>query len=147
MQLGDGREADDFDALLVHLRYPARHRHRWRSTNLLERSLGEVKRRTEVIGRFPGETPDPSAARRSITPTPSIVYLARTPSDAARYEIERWQTLDDGRTWRRTRITRSLVDDLRPVSPRGLARYEQVIWVSGQRTHWTAFATSIRPPS
>ena len=32
-----------------------RHRRRWRSTNLLERSLGEVKRRTKVIGRFPGE--------------------------------------------------------------------------------------------
>jgi len=28
----------------------------WRSTNLLERSLGEVKRRTKVIGPFPGET-------------------------------------------------------------------------------------------
>jgi putative transposase len=27
-----------------------------RSTNLLERSLEEVKRRTKVIGRFPGET-------------------------------------------------------------------------------------------
>jgi putative transposase len=39
----------------MHLRYPARHRRRWRSTNLLERSLGEVKRRTKVIGRFPGE--------------------------------------------------------------------------------------------
>jgi transposase-like protein len=25
-------------------------------TNLLERSLAEVKRRTKVIGRFPGET-------------------------------------------------------------------------------------------
>jgi putative transposase len=48
--------ADDLDALVVHLRYPTRHRRRWRSTNLLERSLGEVKRRTKVIGRFPGET-------------------------------------------------------------------------------------------
>src|SRR5437868_10014243 len=48
--------ADDLDALLVHLRYPLRHRRRWRSTNLLERSLGEVKRRTKVMGRFPGET-------------------------------------------------------------------------------------------
>ena len=48
--------ADDLDALVVHLRYPLRHRRRWRSTNLLERSLGEVKRRTKVIGRFPGET-------------------------------------------------------------------------------------------
>jgi putative transposase len=48
--------ADDLDALVVHLRYPTRHRRRWRSTNLLERSLAEVKRRTKVIGRFPGET-------------------------------------------------------------------------------------------
>ena len=47
--------ADDLDALVVHLRYPLRHRRRWRSTNLLERSLGEVKRRTKVMGRFPGE--------------------------------------------------------------------------------------------
>jgi putative transposase len=47
---------DDLDAVVVHLRYPTRHRRRWRSTNLLERSLGEVKRRTKVIGRFPGET-------------------------------------------------------------------------------------------
>jgi putative transposase len=48
--------ADDLEALCVHLRYPVRHRRRWRSTNLLERSLAEVKRRTKVIGRFPGET-------------------------------------------------------------------------------------------
>jgi putative transposase len=47
--------AGDLDALVVHLRYPTRHRRRWRSTNLLERSLGEVKRRTKVMGRFPGE--------------------------------------------------------------------------------------------
>jgi transposase-like protein len=48
--------ADDLDALVIHLRYPLRHRERWRSTNLLERSLGEVRRRTKVMGRFPGET-------------------------------------------------------------------------------------------
>jgi transposase-like protein len=47
---------DDLDALVVHLRYPLRHRNRWQSTNLLERSLGEVRRRTKVMGRFPGET-------------------------------------------------------------------------------------------
>jgi transposase-like protein len=47
--------AGDLDALVVHLRYPLRRRRRWRSTNLLERSLGEVKRRTKVMGRFPGE--------------------------------------------------------------------------------------------
>ncbi len=48
--------AEDLDALVVHLRYPLRHRERWRSTNLLERSLVEVRRRTKVMGRFPGES-------------------------------------------------------------------------------------------
>ena len=48
--------ADDLSALTVHLRYPLRLRKRLRSTNLLERSLEEVRRRTKVIGRFPGET-------------------------------------------------------------------------------------------
>ncbi len=48
--------AEDLPALCVHLGYPLRLRKRLRSTNLLERSLGEVKRRTKVIGRFPGET-------------------------------------------------------------------------------------------
>jgi len=47
------------DALVVHLRNPPLHRRRWRSTNLLERSLGEVRRRTKVMGRFPGETSCP----------------------------------------------------------------------------------------
>jgi hypothetical protein len=36
--------ADDLDALVVHLRYPTRRR--WRSTNLLERSLGSGQRQT-----------------------------------------------------------------------------------------------------
>ena len=48
--------AEDLPALCVHLAYPLRLRRRLRSTNLLERSLEEVKRRTKVIGRFPGET-------------------------------------------------------------------------------------------
>jgi len=47
--------AEDLAALTVHLAYPGRLRWRLRSTNLLERSLEEVRRRTKVIGRFPGE--------------------------------------------------------------------------------------------
>ena len=48
--------AEDLSALTVHLAYPLRLKRRLRSTNLLERSLEEVRRRTKVIGRFPGET-------------------------------------------------------------------------------------------
>ena len=46
----------DLDALVCHLRFPSEHRKRIRSTNLLERTFVEVRRRTKVMGRFPGET-------------------------------------------------------------------------------------------
>jgi transposase-like protein len=46
----------DLGALVCHLRFPSDHRKRIRSTNLLERTFVEVRRRTKVIGRFPGET-------------------------------------------------------------------------------------------
>jgi transposase-like protein len=48
--------AEDLPALCVHLKYFPRLRQRFRSSNRLERSLEEVRRRTKVIGRFPGET-------------------------------------------------------------------------------------------
>jgi putative transposase len=41
----------DLDALVCHLRFPKEHRKRIRSTNLLERTFVEVRRRTKVIGR------------------------------------------------------------------------------------------------
>jgi putative transposase len=46
----------DLDELVAHLCFPTDHRKRIRSTNLLERTFVEVRRRTKVIGRFPGET-------------------------------------------------------------------------------------------
>jgi putative transposase len=69
--------ADDLDALVVHLRYPGRHRRRGRSTNLLERSLGEVKRRTKVIGRSPAR---PAASRWS---GPCLTSTSHTPPTAS----------------------------------------------------------------
>ena len=48
--------ANNVPALTVRLRHPLRLGKRLRSTNLLERSLEEIQRRTQVIGRFPGET-------------------------------------------------------------------------------------------
>src|SRR5215216_4729162 len=48
--------AEDLPALCTPLNYLPRLRKRFRSSNLLERSLEEVERRTKVIDRFPGET-------------------------------------------------------------------------------------------
>lgn len=46
---------DDFASLATHLRFPKDHWTRIRHTNLIERTFGECKRRTKVIGRLPGE--------------------------------------------------------------------------------------------
>jgi len=46
----------DLDPLFTHLRFPSEHRKRIRTTNLLERTLVEVRPPTKAIGRFPGET-------------------------------------------------------------------------------------------
>ena len=56
LPLRDGRDRTDLPALVIHLRFPSEHRKRIRTTNLLERTFVEVRRRTKVIGRFPGET-------------------------------------------------------------------------------------------
>jgi len=46
---------EDLDASLAHLRLPARHRINCRTTNLIERSFEEERRRTKIIPRFPDE--------------------------------------------------------------------------------------------
>jgi transposase-like protein len=48
--------AEDLPAVCIHLKYFPRLRKRFRPSNLLERSLEELKRRTKVIGSFTGET-------------------------------------------------------------------------------------------
>jgi putative transposase len=46
---------DDLDASLAHLRLPVRHRRYVRTTNLIERSFEEERRRSKVIPRFNDE--------------------------------------------------------------------------------------------
>jgi transposase-like protein len=46
----------DREGLTAYLRFPVEHHPRIRHSNFIERTFGETKRRTKVIGRFPGET-------------------------------------------------------------------------------------------
>ena len=50
---------------------------------------------------------------------PSIVYLSRLTPGRPGHDVEVWRTPDGGRSWKRTTITRSQTDDLRPISPAG----------------------------
>jgi putative transposase len=46
----------DAEGLTAYLRFPAEHHQRVRHSNFIERTFGETRRRTKVIGRLPGET-------------------------------------------------------------------------------------------
>ena len=46
----------DKEGLTAYLRFPADHHKRIRHSNFIERTFGETRRRTKVIGRLPGET-------------------------------------------------------------------------------------------
>lgn len=48
---------EDFEACIVHLKYPLRHRKTIRTTNLLERLFEEERRRTKVLPHAFGERP------------------------------------------------------------------------------------------
>ena len=45
----------DLEECLTFYRFPERHWKHIRTSNVIERSFKEVKRRTNVVGRFPGE--------------------------------------------------------------------------------------------
>ncbi|MCX7825657.1 MAG: transposase, partial [Verrucomicrobiae bacterium] len=72
----------DLEEVLTALRFPAAHRVRIRTTNLLERLLGEGRRRSKVIPRFLNERSgmsllfavlvDASAAWRGVGMTPAL---------------------------------------------------------------------------
>jgi transposase-like protein len=47
---------EGFETLTVHLRFPREHWKRTRHSNFIERTFGETRRRTKVIGRLPGES-------------------------------------------------------------------------------------------
>jgi hypothetical protein len=46
----------DREGLTAYLRFPAEHHKRIRHSNFIERTFGQTRRRTKVIGRLPGET-------------------------------------------------------------------------------------------
>ena len=46
----------DKEGLTAYLRFPTEHHQRARHSNFIERTFGETRRQTKVIGRLPGET-------------------------------------------------------------------------------------------
>jgi putative transposase len=98
----------DLASLTVHLRFPNQHWRRIRHSNFIERTFGETRRRTKVIGRLPGESSCVSlvwavldrASRgwRGVTHTPAGLRLLQ---DLRRQLLEPPIDLGDRRASRR----------------------------------------------
>lgn len=74
---------------------------------------------------------------------PEEVYLSRKIDDA--FEIERWVTHDEGKTWNVTPITKHSTEiNVRPIVPWGYnGNKGHVLWMRGNYIHYTKFQTSI----
>jgi hypothetical protein len=75
-----------------------------------------------------------------------IVYLSRQVNSV--FEIERWETVDLGYSWKSEAITEnSLYDNVRPYIPGGLkaGAEEVILWMENQKyIHYTDYKTSIK---
>ncbi len=75
----------------------------------------------------------------------NVVYLSR--ENEGVFEIERYETRDDGKSWKVEAITQnSSYDNVRPYIPRdGSKNQEVVLWMENQKyVHYTNFQTSVR---
>jgi hypothetical protein len=76
---------------------------------------------------------------------PSVVYLSR--EVGGMHEVETWRTPDGGTTWRRQAVTSgSSVENVRPISPRGLQAFDDdmsVVWMRGNYDHYLNYKTDI----
>ena len=75
---------------------------------------------------------------------PSVVYTSREHDNA--WEIQRWTTPDQGKTFTALNITENSTDkNVRPVVPWGAPGPVKVLWMSGSYTHWKGlYNTSIQ---
>jgi len=76
----------------------------------------------------------------------NVVYLSRQINSV--FEIERWETKNNGKSWKSIAITEnSEFDNVRPYVPQSLssASKEIVLWMENQKyIHYTNFKTSIK---
>jgi hypothetical protein len=77
---------------------------------------------------------------------PSVVYLSH-PVEGA-FEIEAWRTADGGASWDERRVVTagSAVENVRPVSPRGMVPFASdlsVVWMRGEYNTYVDYSTSI----
>ena len=105
---------------------------RWTGHHWLDRKLVDAGPHIDADPSYSGGiTIDHSDA--------NVVYLSRKLGD--RFEIERWQTANQGVSWTRTPMTTdSTRDNLRPVVPRGISGDRALLWSWGSYVYFKDFS-------
>ena len=107
---------------------------RWDGTRWIDRRITEAGGHINLApGYSGGVTLDHT--------NPNVVYLSRENSKS-HFEIYRYETGDEGRTWTRINwITKDSVGaNMRPFVPLGTTGDRVVLWLAGRYEHWTDFS-------
>ncbi|WP_430973759.1 BNR-4 repeat-containing protein [Sunxiuqinia rutila] len=150
--IADIGQDDNGNPVVLYTRHPEEVDHRY----FYARYDGEKWVNTELCksGRWFPQTPEREEESEphyfgGMTLHPdnaNVIYLSRQIN--GRFEIERWETDDLGKTWNKEPVTQnSEYDNVRPYVPRGLQRNmdEIVLWMENQKyIHFTNYKTSIK---
>jgi hypothetical protein len=130
--------------VIVYAVFPTNEDHRYRYAYWNgERWLdNEITKAGSSMSESKGE-PNYSGGMNLNHRDPSIVYLSRQVKGV--FEIEKWQTKDDGFTWMSIPITsNSKLNNYRPFSPRGDASKDiEVLWLRGKYHSFVNYDTQI----
>lgn len=105
---------------------------RWTGTHWLDRKLVDAGPHIDADPSYSaGMTIDHSNA--------NVVYLSIMVN--GRFELERWQTHDLGKSWTRAPVTTdSTRDNLRPVVPRGISGDRALLWTWGSYRYYKDYS-------
>lgn len=141
---------DDGNPVIAYTRLPAETDHRY----AYARWTGASWRDAEITpgGKWFPETPagkdefeshySGGISLKQSDPSTAYVSLMRN----GQFEIEKWTTPDQGRSWRHRAITKKSTRlNVRPVFPHGYnGEKDQLLWMTGPYIHYTDYGTGIR---
>jgi hypothetical protein len=126
--------------VIAYVTYPRKRRPLYRYA----RWTGKRWRNHDVVPAGPPIAGDYAAGMSLDHEDPATVFLSRKVDGD--FEIERWRTADGGRSWSHVSVTKGSrnVDNIRPVTPRGMRGDDAVVWLRGRYSGYTTYMTRVK---